>query len=235
MKLTNETLRELYLKDLATPDIFHGRSTSKVRYIQPWKDIPAHSGDSIIHELNVDEINYDVWFWSDQHFGHRNIIKYADRPFVDTDTMHEALIQNYLNVVKPNDVVFWCGDIAFMQDPAINSIIGQLPGYKVHIVGNHDFDRSNKLKNIVMDERHLCYALDINTGIDNFQLLLTHYPITRIPVNCVNVHGHLHQNVADSWNINVSVECTNYSPINLRDIVMRATEYLKLAAPTDNI
>ena len=47
-----------------------------------------------------------VFFTSDTHFCHANVIEYSQRPFNDIDEMNEALIRNW-NAVVPNDgIVF---------------------------------------------------------------------------------------------------------------------------------
>ena len=46
----------------------------------------------------------NVHFTSDVHFGHKNIIRYCNRPFKDVDDMDEQLIQRWNSVVKPDDV-----------------------------------------------------------------------------------------------------------------------------------
>ena len=57
----------------------------------------------------------DIWFTSDSHFGHRNIITYSSRPFSSVEEMDETLIQNWNSVVKPNDLIFNLGDVFFSQ------------------------------------------------------------------------------------------------------------------------
>lgn len=227
MKITNETLRNLYLKDLELPDTHHGRTTPKVKHFGNWKAIKSTCVAAVPIVIDLRD-GRDVWTWSDQHFGHKNIIRYADRPYQSTEEMNDSLLKNYHTVVKPDDVVIWNGDVAFMQDPQINAILTQLPGYKIHIVGNHDMDRSGILKKLAMDERHLCYVVDVvDPDGREFQLLFTHYPMDNVPTGCVNVHGHIHQNTANAWNINVSVEHTGYAPLNLREVAWRAREYLE--------
>src|ERR1700757_979371 len=215
MKQTYETLREWYLRDLQLPDTFHGRETPKVRNLAPWNAIeeePCHLG----------EIQFNnIWLWSDNHFGHKNIIKYADghRPYTSTEEMNQAMIDNCLKVVKPGDALIFGGDVAFMNIHDINNILLRFPGYKIQIVGNHDMDRSGKLTEFIMHERHLCMVHDIPDT--EFQLLFTHYPLDSVPPNCVNVHGHIHQNLAKEHNINICVEHTGCAPINIKDVEAR--------------
>lgn len=227
MKITPDTLRVRYLDDLQKPDIHHGRTTPKVRNVEAWKKIT-----SIVpsERRAINPFQGDVWVWSDIHFGHNNIIKYTapHRPFQTKEEMNEALINNYLAVVKPEDVVIWGGDIGFISESAINDILHRLPGYKVWIVGNHDLHRDGTVYKLHFDERHLCMPLDIvePDGME-YQLHFTHYPLDSVPSNSVNVHGHIHQNLANPWNINICVEHTGCAPLNLRDVCARARAYLE--------
>lgn len=216
--ITQEQLRTLYLKDLELPDTFHGRDTPKVRYPEQWKKIQSYYK----HGSPIDLTGKKVWVWSDIHFGHNNIIGYSNRPFDDVQSMNEAMIRAYLACVGPDDVVIWNGDIGFKSAGVINEILDRLPGYKIQVIGNHDMDRAGKLTDFNVDERHLCYIVNV----DGAQLLFTHYPMDRVPAGCVNVHGHIHQNTACYWNINVCVEHTNYAPRSLDSIVEQAHKYM---------
>jgi len=125
-----------------------------------------------------------------------------------------------MSVVKPNDITIWNGDIAFIAKEKMNMLLRQMPGYKIQIVGNHDLDRSGKLIDFEVNERHMCYALNVVDGDMEFQLLFTHYPTDNVPKNCVNIHGHIHQHrTPNYWNICTCVEQVNYTPVNLRSII----------------
>lgn len=77
-------------------------------------------------------------FFSDPHFGHDNIRRYADRPFDSVDEMDEALVENYNQTVRLSDTVLWCGDAFFRFSTTPQRIMPRLNGRKVLILGNHD-------------------------------------------------------------------------------------------------
>jgi calcineurin-like phosphoesterase family protein len=79
-----------------------------------------------------------VFFYSDPHFGHKNIIKYCNRPYEYVWEHDRDLIKRYNKLVKDNDIVYFLGDIGFTNYIYIQHIIKQLKGRKILIKGNHD-------------------------------------------------------------------------------------------------
>lgn len=57
-----------------------------------------------------------VYFISDTHFHHSNIIKYCNRPFKDINEMNEIIISNWNNIVKKDDIVYHLGDFCLSSD-----------------------------------------------------------------------------------------------------------------------
>jgi calcineurin-like phosphoesterase family protein len=51
-----------------------------------------------------------VFFTSDHHFGHANIINYCTRPFNTVEEMDEALTQSWNEAVNDDDIIFHLGD-----------------------------------------------------------------------------------------------------------------------------
>ena len=56
-----------------------------------------------------------IYFTSDLHLGHKNIIEYEDRPWVNVDDMTYGIINRWNSIVKPNDEVYILGDFAFQN------------------------------------------------------------------------------------------------------------------------
>jgi calcineurin-like phosphoesterase family protein len=53
-----------------------------------------------------------VFFTSDTHFNHANIISYCSRPFSSADEMNREIIARWNAVVGPEDTVYHLGDFA---------------------------------------------------------------------------------------------------------------------------
>jgi calcineurin-like phosphoesterase family protein len=160
----------------------------------------------------------NIYVWSDQHFNHKNIIKYSDRPFGSIQEMNEYMVFQYCSLITPNDVVIWVGDVGFGDITLVQQLLAECVGYNVLIPGNHDFKGlTGKLRDMEFDEIHAIASLPI----DGTEYIFTHYPLTDIPDGCVSVHGHTHTINLSQRHINVSVEQLGYCPINLRDLVIR--------------
>lgn len=80
----------------------------------------------------------DVWFTSDTHFGHENIIRFCNRPFRNAQEMNEELIHRWQETVPEDGIVFHLGDFAHGSSRLWNDILCALPGRKYLILGNHD-------------------------------------------------------------------------------------------------
>lgn len=92
-----------------------------------------------------------IYFTSDQHFYHRNVILYCKRPFASQEEfdshnireesvvkMNEILIAKYNSIVKPEDTVYHLGDFS-MAFRAVEIFTKRLNGTKILYAGNHDW------------------------------------------------------------------------------------------------
>lgn len=80
----------------------------------------------------------NIFFTSDWHIGHQNILKFCDRKCDNLDQMHKKLINGYNTMVRPEDVCYFIGDMGLCSSGVMLGIIEKLNGTKVLFLGNHD-------------------------------------------------------------------------------------------------
>lgn len=93
--------------------------------------------------LNMEDIQRtfepdNIWFTSDTHFYHENIIHFCNRPFKDVAEMNETLIRNWNETVPEEGIVFHLGDFCLGGSQYWNDILYRLNGKIYLILGNHD-------------------------------------------------------------------------------------------------
>ena len=133
------------------------------------------------------------YFISDLHFGHKNILKFDNRPFLNIEQHDKAIIENWNNVVGENDDVYVLGDISWYDAEQTIQIFKQLKG-RIHLIkGNHDGKllRNKELHNLfveVVDYKEL--KIDKQTSV-----VLCHYPIPCFKnhyYGWIHLYGHVH-------------------------------------------
>jgi calcineurin-like phosphoesterase family protein len=129
-----------------------------------------------------------LWFTSDTHFGHGNIIRYCNRPFKSVDEMNEVLIRNWNSVVQPGDEVWHLGDVAFGSMEKAHACIRRLNGTKHLVWGNHD--EGYEWEKLFASTQHY---KELHVGKQ--ELVLSHYAMRSWHHNMrgtVMLYGHSH-------------------------------------------
>lgn len=67
------------------------------------------------------------YYISDLHIGHKNIIRFDQRPFFDLEDMKQTIIKNWNSVVTFGDDVYVLGDMFWNND----DITEVLPQFKM--------------------------------------------------------------------------------------------------------
>jgi calcineurin-like phosphoesterase family protein len=137
-----------------------------------------------------------VFFTSDTHWGHGNIIKFCDRPFKDVEEMNYKLIENWNKKVPQDGLVFHLGDFAWGGSDMWKNIRQQLNGEIILIKGNHD----QKNMSSTAEQTLFKYsAWQMLIEIEGRKVLLNHFPflcyagVYRDPKGLVyNLYGHVH-------------------------------------------
>ena len=181
-----------------------------------------------------------IYFTSDLHFGHENVIRFDNRPFASVEEMDAELIRRWNVKVGRGDLVYVLGDMIWKtkNDEALN-IINSLNGQIILIKGNHDRFLSNaKAKNelaAVKDYDDICVTLEDGT---TRRCVLSHYFIPMYNghrYQGIHLHGHSHFtdeadfeiDLAEQLNkqgirneiYNVGCMYWNYEPVTLDEIL----------------
>lgn len=176
-----------------------------------------------------------TWVYADPHFGHQGVCDFKRhdgtklRPWIDQEHMTRDLIERYNEIVSDEDRVYFLGDVA-MTRRGLDASIPFLKGRKVLVKGNHDIDKLNY---------YAKYFEDIRACVTKKGFIMTHIPIHPGSMGRwkINIHGHLHYNRvgvdyyddpdnaseknADPRYVCVSVEHTDYRPVELTTILQK--------------
>lgn len=180
----------------------------------------------IVGSIPMHPVMSKVFFTSDTHFGHANIIKFSNRPFASVDEMDATLIDNINKVVGPNDVLYHLGDWSF-KDPV--PYRQRIRCDNVHLIlGNHDHKRLNRL--YAAGFKSIDSQLEIK--VDGNDITLNHYAMrcwNKSHRGAWHLYGHSHGSLPDdpnSLSFDCGVDCWDYKPIGIeqvREVMSRKT------------
>lgn len=184
-----------------------------------------------------------IYFTSDLHFWHKNVIRYCSRPFSTVEEMNEIMIKNWNDTVKPDDIVYCLGDFSLAMRP-VEAYTSRLNGVKYLVPGNHDFchsyhkksrNKENRDKWIEQYERHGWKVLPEQTTLDIpgvATVNMCHHPYVLIGPGDDKYErwrpkddgrwllcGHVHE----KWKvvgrmINIGVDQWNFKPVPITEI-----------------
>ncbi|MFY8212177.1 MAG: phosphoesterase [Candidatus Nanopelagicus sp.] len=140
-----------------------------------------------------------TWIGSDFHWGHQNIMKFCPvtrAKYKDVVEMTELMIQEWNEIVEPEDTVYMLGDICFMPAQKATETVNRLNGNKILIEGNHDIKllRDPAFRKC-FKEIHQYLRLNYAGQL----LIMCHYPFAewdQMHRGSINFHGHLHGNTS---------------------------------------
>lgn len=187
-----------------------------------------------------------VFFTSDLHIGHENVLIFDNRPFKSLEEMKQEIIRRWNEKVRPGDLVYVLGDMIWkMQDHEVHELLKALNGQIILIKGNHDrFWKNSKTQKLlagIKDKDNISVTLNDGT---NVRVILSHYfePFyLGQRYNGVHLYGHFHDSQEHydaleiikylqdkGYNIrayNVGCMHWNYEPVTLDEILERGYNY----------
>jgi len=176
-----------------------------------------------------------LWFTSDTHLHHTNIIQYCNRPFKDTGHMNRSIIDNWCNVVQPDDTIIHAGDFCWGDTKMWLYFLSQLTGNIILVRGNHD-------RIGTIPKTHLALVAEIlNIRVvepDNTEqrICICHYPMLswyQSHRGSWQLFGHLHGKLRDpvlsedGWDVrnklttkqlDIGTDCHNFTPISYYEV-----------------
>lgn len=168
-----------------------------------------------------------VWYTSDWHIGHKNIIAHSSRPFSDVDEMNAEIVRRYRKLVRPDDLVWFLGDVVWKAKYL--DLVRDLPGRRYLVRGNHDRRTTDAKFRAAGFEQILTEATFNFRGI---KCRLSHYPYAGYSTDPrylelrpprvegeVLIHGHSHVPPEKRVNlefrsVNVGVDAWDFSPVH---------------------
>lgn len=175
-----------------------------------------------------------IFFSSDTHWWHKNVMEFCHRPFCSVEEMNEKLIENWNSVIGKDDIVFHLGDFCFGDNEKWKSVLEQLNGNIYLAKGNHDDDMPAGVKEYFKDIQY-----QYRIKVENQTIILNHYPFLcyagsykEIQNNPTwNLYGHVHSgplsigrdksrlSVCFPEQYDVGVDNNNYFPISFNQVM----------------
>jgi calcineurin-like phosphoesterase family protein len=166
-----------------------------------------------------------IFFTSDHHFGHKNIIEFSKRPFASVEEMNETMITRWNEKVGKDDTVYHLGDFALMSSGKTRQLIGRLNG-KIHLItGNHEssaLDCANEFT-WVKDYHELTVPDPDGYKGERF-LVLFHYAMrvwNASHYGSWHLYGHSHGDLAydeTSLSFDIGVDCHDFYPLSYEEV-----------------
>jgi len=161
-------------------------------------------------------VSQQIYFISDLHLGHKNILTFGQRQHNDIEDMHIAMLEAWNNKVrKQRDIVYVLGDVC--MNVADMRWLDLMNGQKRLVLGNHD------QLDYGVYRKYFDKIYHFHKGYGG--MVFTHIPIH--PGELAyrnwkwNIHGHIHrkeQDIDDPRYFNVNVDIIGYAPISLDEL-----------------
>jgi calcineurin-like phosphoesterase family protein len=181
-------------------------------------------------------------FWTaDNHFGHKNIIRFAERPFTHVEQMNEVMVARAWSIMNADDELWVLGDLAMGDLADSLSIAARLPGRKVLVIGNHDRPMNEKTgpRRAAAIPQYEAAGFEVVTdtwireNIGGHDVLVSHFPyqgdshgpdryaaVRAVDEGLPIIHGHVHQEfLARHRQYNVGVDVHDFYPVPEQTVI----------------
>jgi calcineurin-like phosphoesterase family protein len=166
------------------------------------------------------------YFTADQHFGHRNIMRYCKRPFETTQDMDATIVEKHNAVVTAEDTVYHIGDFVMCrpdEENRVAKIVKKLNGTHILIWGNHDGLKPLQYIEAGFQSAHTSLVM----GIGDHIVVLCHDPaVATVRIDRLWLCGHVHGLFKTIGNVvNVGVDVWNFAPVSEKELEPLVKEF----------
>lgn len=169
------------------------------------------------------------FYTADTHFGHKLMLSSTlprPRPFDSTQEMDEFLIRVWNEVVGDEDIVYHLGDFAFglHDEGRVRNIFSRLRGRKILVLGNHDYEKRNKVHRVIAGLGWEKIVQHYDTEDEGEHVFLSHYAQRTWPgirKGGWHFYGHCHGSLPPlGRSRDVGVDCpdTGYAPRTFKQL-----------------
>ena len=183
----------------------------------------------------------NIWFTSDTHFYHTNIIRFCNRPFGSVDEMNEELLRRWNETVPPEGVVFHLGDVCYGGSKEWKDILSRLNGTIYLILGNHDMKQVRQ--KFMGRFEHVTQQMTIRVG--GQAIILNHNPFLCYGGSYKDVwqlFGHVHSGPLSKSGMDhprlkmlfplqydVGVDNNDYRPVSFEEVKHKIEAQIEIA------
>jgi len=172
-----------------------------------------------------------IWFTSDEHYGHENIIKFCNRPFKDVQEQTEEMIRRHNEVVQDGDEVYHLGDM-FWDIPTTQAwkIRDRLKANHKYIWGNHEKGMKRAYSGKQSAKWNFEFLGDLHTLKPDLKpsITLCHYSMRTWPQShrgSYHLYGHTHGVLqGHGLSMDVGVDANNFYPISIDEVHRKMQE-----------
>lgn len=175
------------------------------------------------------------YYISDLHLFHKNVTdegtNFDYRPFKTMEEMHETIKKNWNGRVTGSDHVYILGDMCWKHNESSISLVSQLKGQKILVLGNHDNVKDQRYRQLFHEIVPYKELYDVIDG-KQYGVVLSHYPIALWNHQHINtkdgnehrkwaiqLYGHVHNSVEErifqmfikSLNVTWNIKCEAYN------------------------
>lgn len=183
-----------------------------------------------------------VWNTSDHHFGHKLVAKHRGfwheedgEVVVETDAHDSEIVRRHNEVVRPDDIVWFHGDLCLKDVDYALELVGRMNGRRHLIWGNHDAGWPGHSDSHKNQARYLEVFDSVQFAkvrkFGKLRVMMTHlpyvgdhtpterYPEWRLANTMPLLCGHVH----DKWKtrgnqLNVGLDVWGLAPVPLKEI-----------------